>query len=179
MNSDRRLHQVLTIVPIGVLCTHLVSSVLENSPDSYNQELRKYAFGWTIPKWRFFAPNPGVQNVHLLIRETIPGQPAERWRDITPISSHTLLSVAWNPKSRGPKALFDAMQQLTLFQANNALFSWVATSEPYNLVSLAARKHTSEDRRSRYQFMILNVEPSAPEHVRMKPVLTSLWHDND
>ncbi|MFJ2767604.1 hypothetical protein [Streptomyces sp. NPDC087300] len=160
-------------VAVGVLTAHLVATVLQNTPDSYNQDLRKFTGGWPIPGWRFFAPNPGVQNVHLLIRETTPEGPTP-WRDVTPVVPHGWTQVLYNPRSRGPKALFDAMQQLSVMSANQADFSWVTQSLPYDLVLAASRAAAVEDAQA-LQFLLMNVFPSAPVEHRMKPILTSEW----
>ncbi|MFE5946323.1 hypothetical protein [Streptomyces sp. NPDC056480] len=160
-------------VAVGALAAHLVATVLQNTPDSYNQDMRTFTGGWPIPGWRFFAPNPGVQNVHLLVRETTDDGPTP-WRDVTPVVPHGWTQVLYNPRSRGPKALFDAMQQLSIMSANQADFSWVTQSLPYDLVLAASRAAVGEDARA-LQFLLMNVFPSAPADQRMKPILTSEW----
>jgi hypothetical protein len=172
---DDRIKSAAGAFAVGAIAVHLASTVLQNTPDSYNQDLRTFTGGWPIPGWRFFAPNPGVQNVHLLVRETdSDGTETTPWRDITPGVRHGWKQVLWNPESRGPKALFDAMQQLSVMSANQADFAWVTQSLPYRLVLSASRASVSDDS-SALQFLLMNVFPSAaPEH-RMKPILTSEW----
>ncbi|MEU5976246.1 hypothetical protein [Streptomyces sp. NPDC047315] len=160
---------------VGAIAAHLVSTVLQNTPDSYNQDLRKFTGGWPIPGWRFFAPNPGVQNVHLLVREVKSDETEPTpWRDVTPQVAHGWKQVVWNPASRGPKALFDAMQQLSVMSSNHAEFNWVTQSSPYRLVFSASRASAGDDARA-LQFLLMNVFPSAPPEQRMKPILTSEW----
>ncbi|CAL9573567.1 hypothetical protein SUDANB171_04867 [Streptomyces sp. enrichment culture] len=173
--TGNRIRGAAGAFAVGALAAHLVSTVLQNTPDSYNQDLRKFTGGWPIPGWRFFAPNPGVQNVHLLVRE-VPagGAPATPWRDVTPTVSHGWKQVLWNPGSRGPKALFDAMQQLSVMSANQADFTWVTQSLPYQLVFSASRA-AAADGSVALQFLLMNVFPSAPPEQRMKPILTSEW----
>ncbi|SCK51315.1 hypothetical protein H181DRAFT_04643 [Streptomyces sp. WMMB 714] len=174
MLSDR-IRSAAGTFAVGALAAHLVSTVLQNTPDSYNQDLRKFTGGWPIPGWRFFAPNPGVQNVHLLVREAVPDDDGTTpWRDVTPEVPHGWTQVLWNPGSRGPKALFDAMQQLSVMSANQADFSWVTQSVPYQLVFAASRAVAAENARA-LQFLLMNVFPSAPPDQRMKPILTSEW----
>lgn len=160
---------------VGALAAHLVATVLQNTPDSYNQDLRPFTGGWPLPGWRFFAPNPGVQNVHLLVREAKPGAAeATPWRDVTPRVSHGWKQVVWNPESRGPKALFDAMQQLSVMSSNQTDFTWVTQSLPYQLVFSASRAAVADDAVA-LQFLLMNVFPNAPVEHRMKPILTSEW----
>jgi hypothetical protein len=170
-----RIQKAAGTVAVGALAAHLVSTILQNTPDSYNQDLRIFTGGWTVPGWRFFAPNPGVQNVHLLVREVAPeGAQPTPWRDVTPEVPHGCVQVLWNPASRGPKALFDAMQQLSVMCANQAEFAWVTQSQPYRLVFSASRAAVADDSKA-LQFLLMNVFPSAPPDQRMKPILTSEW----
>ncbi|MBT2900934.1 MULTISPECIES: hypothetical protein [unclassified Streptomyces] len=172
---SNRIRGAAGVLAVGAVAAHMVSTVLQNTPDSYNQDLRQFTGGWPIPGWRFFAPNPGVQNVHLLVRDAKAGdaQPSP-WRDVTPKVPHGWTQVIWNPASRGPKALFDAMQQLSVMSANQAGFSWVTQSVPYQLVFSAGRASAADDAQA-LQFLLMNVFPSAPPESRMKPILTSEW----
>lgn len=160
------------------ISVHLVATLLQNTPDAFNLDLRRYTGGWTIPGWRFFAPNPGIQNVHLLAR-TAPLADAEAaaadWRDITPTIPHGVLNVAMNPKSRGPKALFDAMQQLTVLRGNYSAFDFLVTTTPYALIADAARGYLGDVHDSYFQFLLMNYFPSAEQGQRMAPVLISEW----
>ncbi|WP_374701053.1 DUF5819 family protein [Brevibacterium sp. 239c] len=46
--------------------------------------MRPYVGGWTVPGWRFFAPNPGNQNVHVLVRtRDAEGTQVSDWKDLT------------------------------------------------------------------------------------------------
>ncbi|MCJ1707113.1 DUF5819 family protein [Microbacterium sp. VKM Ac-2923] len=159
------------------LTAHLVATSLQNTPDSYNLDLRRYVGGWTIPGWRFFAPNPGVHNVHLLVR-TSSSKDAEEpgdWIDVTPATEHGILNVLLNPRSRGPKALFDAMQQLSVMQVNHSAMDWIVTSLPYRLVADATRGLIRDKEANLFQFLLMNYYPAAPPDQRMLPVLVSEW----
>lgn len=163
---------------MSLLTVHLAATVIENTPDSFNQDLRKYTGGWPLPGWRFFAPNPGIQNVHLLVRTMEQECDATGpWRDVTPSVSHGIRQMIWNPQSRGPKALFDAMQQLSVLNGNYAQFDWITSTQAYELVESAARSAVTETQgqTTHYQFLMMNVFPSAEEGARMKPIMTSEW----
>ncbi|AZZ50568.1 hypothetical protein C5E02_13190 [Rathayibacter rathayi] len=171
------VNRAVGVVAVGALTAHLIATTLFNTPDSFNLDLRRYVGGWTIPGWRFFAPNPGVQNVHLLVRTgdgTSPTAPS-LWQDVTPIIDHRALNVALNPRSRGPKALFDAMQQLSVMKSNYARFDWITTSTAYELVTDAARGLLPYRKTDRFQFLLMNYFPAAPEGQRMQPIIISRW----
>lgn len=170
-----RVRSLAHKIVVGTLAGHLLATVLQNTPDSYNQDLRTFTGGWPIPGWRFFAPTPGVQNVHLLVRHSVAkGSEPTPWRDITPTVGHGWRQVLINPGSRGPKALFDAMQQFSLMSANQADFSWVARTTTYQIVLAASRAAMVEEARH-FQFLLVNVFPSESSERQMRPIVTSEW----
>ncbi len=173
------LSRTMSGVAMCALSLHLIASILQNTPDSYNLDLRKFVGGWTLPGWRFFAPNPGVHNVHLLVR-TGSGDQSDSsmtdWRDVTPQVGHAWTNVLLNPKSRGPKALFDAMQQLSVMGANYSALEWIFGSLPYELVVDASRGLLPPGNDEAFQFLLLNYFPSGEDGKRMLPVLVSKWH---
>ncbi|MBM7412523.1 hypothetical protein JOE38_002346 [Clavibacter michiganensis] len=162
----------------AALSVHVIATILQNTPDSFNLDLRRYVGGWTIPGWRFFAPNPGIHNVHLLVRtsdDIAGGDVQTTWRDVTPSVPHGWSNLIINPQSRGPKALFDAMQQLTVMGANFTTLEWIRISLPYILVSDATRGILHSSGFTAFQFLLMNYQPSAPDGKRMLPVLISEW----
>lgn len=172
-----RVRGAIGTVAAGALTAHLIATTLFNTPDSFNLDLRRYVGGWTLPGWRFFAPNPGVQNVHLLVRtgdgETT-GAPSE-WQDVTPAIGHHITNVVFHPRSRGPKALFDAMQQLSVMKANYSRFDWITSSTPYELVTDAARGLLPARTSERFQFLLVNFFPSGADDQRIQPIMVSEW----
>ncbi len=174
-DTSRRLASVVGLV----LKVHVVATILQNTPDTHNQDLRNFVGRLPIPGWRFFAPNPGVQNVHLLVRTRgVNESDVTDWEDVTPVVDHGFLRVLWNPGSRGPKALFDAMQQVSVLRANYAKFDYVTSSDPYKLVATAAHKAVAGQAGRETQFLLLNDFPSVDEDTRMQPVMVSEWFDS-
>jgi hypothetical protein len=173
----REVRGAIGAVAASALTAHLIATTLFNTPDSFNLDLRRYVGGWTLPGWRFFAPNPGVQNVHLLVR-TGDGDPSgtpSQWQDVTPTIGHHITNVVFHPRSRGPKALFDAMQQLSVMKANYSRFDWITSSTPYELVTDAARGLLPFRTSERFQFLLVNFFPSAVDDQRIQPILVSEW----
>lgn len=167
------------VLASGGLTLHLAATILQNTPESFNQEMSAFVGGWPVPGWRFFAPNPGVHNVHLLIRTRDAHQNTSSWRDITPRANHGLTRVLWNPGSRGPKALFDAMQQLAAMGANSVSFEWVVSSTAYHLVAAAARASAENKEVNFLQFTLVNDFRSSPPSERMRPIIVSNWFPPD
>ncbi|MEP0262705.1 hypothetical protein [Dokdonia sp.] len=65
-----------------------------------------------LPRWSFFAPNPGVTDYHLLYRDKDKENECGRWKELPIASKRTLLGAIWNPKKRSKKALSDAVQTI-------------------------------------------------------------------
>lgn len=72
-------------------------------------------FHLVIPDWRFFAPDPGVYDHHLLVRGLNDAGEAGPWREITGIEDRQPLHAFWNPGQRGDKAVFDVCAELFRF----------------------------------------------------------------
>lgn len=174
---SRSVRRALGAAATGALTAHLIATTLFNTPDSFNLDLRRYVGGWTIPGWRFFAPNPGVQNVHLLVRTGAGETPAAstQWQDVTPTIGHHVLNVVFHPRSRGPKALFDAMQQLSVMKSNYSRFDFITSSTAYELVADAGRGLLPPGASDKFQFLLVNYFPSAPAEQRVQPILVSEW----
>lgn len=177
-----KLRETTSMLAVGALGLHLTGTFLNNTPDAYNLSLARFVGGWTLPGWRFFAPNPGVQNVHLLarVRSADSEHSATPWRDVTPRKSHHPVNMVWNPGSRAPKALFDCMQQLSVLTGNSADFGFIAQSTPYVMIRDFTRGRLQSaplDRDGEYfQFMVLNAFPSRQGPERMKPIVVSDWN---
>ncbi len=65
-----------------------------------------------IPRWNFFAPNPSMQDFHLLYRDRYPDGSVGRWSEPPRMKPNPIVSAFWNPGRRYNKALFDVTQHL-------------------------------------------------------------------
>lgn len=168
MKTSRLIEHGVTWALIG----HLGITVFQNTPDAHISMLHRFTFGWTIPQWRFFAPNPGTENVHILYRQQDNGTWSP-WTELPTRYRPTWHSGIWNPGNRGYKALFDAAQQLMTLSGHGATFDWVAQSPAYKLLAdVIAERLRSTTAAGTYQFMLATSTPEAgPEGV--KPILTS------
>lgn len=71
-----------------------------------------------LPKWNFFAPNPGTQDYHVFMRAfDSSGVPGE-WREHYPVEDRSFTSSFWNPKKRYRKTIADLVQIANLTTAN-------------------------------------------------------------
>lgn len=65
-----------------------------------------------VPRWHFFAPRPGTEDIHLLYRDRLPDGRVTRWREVLAPAPPLLVGAIWNPDKRHNKALLDATQEL-------------------------------------------------------------------
>lgn len=64
-----------------------------------------------LPKWTFFAPNPGSTDYHLVYRD-FTGDAATPWRELPVIVPNSGWRWLWNPRKRVSKALTDCTQNI-------------------------------------------------------------------
>ena len=154
------------------LAAHISLTVFENSPDA------KVAFGTRskflarLPQWRFFAPNPGVDNTHL-IQRTMTGGHWGDWAEVPFTNPLQWFSIVWNPGSRAPKALFDTVQQLRLMADLGVSFEWAVQTSAYQLIEeLVGELCVRSGARESFQFMILTTRPGDIQST-MQPILVS------
>lgn len=163
------------------LAVHITITVLDNIPENQvSLGIRLPAFR-KIPQWRFFAPNPGMEDIYLMYRTrdslaSLWG----RWKDIPLQVKQAPLNFVWNPGSRSFKALFDATEQLRRLAAYRAPDDFVYDSEGYNLVADFVEATALADRntdgvRFSYQFMLLSSLPGATPDAtpQPRPILVS------
>jgi hypothetical protein len=175
MRIDRALY---TGVAVG-LATHVVLTVIENSPDTKVRFSTRSKLLSKLPQWRFFAPNPGVDNTHLMYRtRTRTGEEWGRWEEIPFTNPIKWYALVWNPGSRAPKALFDTVEQLRVTAGLGGSYDWTTGTPAYRLLEdvirdLCVNKGVGRGAdAAHFQFMILTTRPGETHSV-MQPVLVS------
>jgi hypothetical protein len=163
---------------IGV---HVVLTILENSPDGKIGLGRRVSAFSILPQWRFFAPNPGIDNSHLFARIR-PSEDAI-WADWIELRIENPLrpySALWNPGGRAPKALFDSIQQMKILEGFGGSYDWAVRSIAYQVIRLYTKEHlkraasaqgTFMVENGEFQFMLLTSRPGETESI--EPVLVS------
>lgn len=101
-----------------------------------------------VPRWTFFAPNPGEFDYHLLFRDFDDAElPVTPWREIRAPARRSLLSALWNPEKRYRKGVIDCCQSCVPSRGRNGT---VRTSVPYlallNVVMAEPRVHGAHAR---------------------------------
>lgn len=178
--SRALVRDVARIMMQTALAVHIAITVLDNIPENQvSLGIRLPAFR-KIPQWRFFAPNPGMEDIYLMYRTRDTATEWSPWKDIPLQVKQAPMNFVWNPGSRSFKALFDATEQLRRLAAYRAPDDFVYDSEGYNLVadfveSTALADRNADDTEIRYQFMLLSSLPGATPNAapQPRPILVS------
>jgi hypothetical protein len=145
---------LLNDVLAGVFLVWLVLTALGQLPCSWARAVRT-ADRWTLlPRWNFFAPNPGSDDFILACRYYVPDGVTD-WRLLCCPSARSFMDAIWHPQKVETKALSDVVEALR--ETTSALldsprlveFSW-----PYIVLSRCCSIHTPPAA-TRFQFAVL------------------------
>ena len=76
--------------------------------DRFRDPLGRWDALGLLPRWNFFAPNPGTHDFHLLIRDCVRPDVFTNWTRVEiGLASRSWVSALWYPGGREPKALYD------------------------------------------------------------------------
>lgn len=108
-----------------------------------------------LPKFTFFAPNPGHTDYHLLYRDSLADTTLTEWIEVPLAQERTLLAAFWNPQKRFSKSTLDLTQALITsgsksVEDDNALILSIPYLLLLNYVTSLARPSMSRAR----QFVI-------------------------
>jgi hypothetical protein len=159
-----------------LLGAHIGITFFHNSPDTRVNAARLLPILTGLPQWRFFAPNPGVEDTLLFFRARSTVGRWGQWQEFRVSPRLPWHGLVWNPGSRAAKVLFDAGQQMVLQVQHGVPFELAPHSEAYRLVKdlVAERVRGSGEV---LQFMVALRKPQAADPVGMiRPVLVSLEH---
>ena len=65
-----------------------------------------------VPRWTFFAPNPGIRDYHLIIRDKNSDGVLHEWLPVPISPARPRIAFVWNPPQRQKKIVSDAIQSL-------------------------------------------------------------------
>jgi hypothetical protein len=98
----------------GVLSAWAVLIALRQA-DRLNGLISKFdGTGLEIPNCRFFGPNPGSLDRHLLFREKRPDGTTSSWREVSVGGRRRPHDLIWGPQRRLEKAVIDLCAYLLL-----------------------------------------------------------------
>ncbi|WP_370420621.1 hypothetical protein AB8O64_20945 [Streptomyces sp. QH1-20] len=169
-----REHVKVAAVTAGLTGWLLATTVSQCPDQRFDALLRRGRLRIPVPNWRFFGPNPGVKDIHLLYRNLADEKPGA-WQEVPVTQDRPWYALAWNARNRAPKALFDACQDISLVArayANN--LDVVGRTPGYRCLADYIRQHlTHTEGASAAQFLLMESYPTSLTEREMKPVFAS------
>jgi hypothetical protein len=163
----------LWYLPVAWLGTHVALTFFENTPDAKTSFANRSRTLSRLPQWRFFAPNPGVDNTHLMCR-TYVDDAWSPWQQLPISSSVRWYSLVWNPGNRAPKVLFDSVQQLRVLGSMGVHLDLVSRNDAYLLLEdIVHQQFVGEPGVDATQFMIMTSRPEVEGVSHIEPIMVS------
>lgn len=159
----------------GIIAAHAVLTVLDNLPDGKISLGVELPFIGRLPQWRFFAPNPGVEDLHVMFRHRSgDDQPWAQWLEYPTAVEPSQLAFLWNPRSRRPKALFDIINQLRVMSSYPWAFPVAVRSPGFHLICIEVGRHCRQafPSAAEFQFMALVSRPGEGRD-GLRPIMVS------
>lgn len=72
--------------------------------------INRYLKLWPI--WTFFAPNPGMFDIHVLYRDVDEDSKLSKWSEVNIIVERKPHHIIWNPHKRYTKLIVDAVSYI-------------------------------------------------------------------
>jgi hypothetical protein len=105
-----------------VLGTWFVASAVKQEPTRRSKLSERIdPHGVFLPDWRFFAPQPGTYDNHLLFRDELADGTVTEWKEVLVAGERTLRHAFWHPNRRGEKIVFDTMNEIIKITQEPAL----------------------------------------------------------
>lgn len=106
----------ISIVVSVVVMSWLILTVIAQFR-SISARISRFDIFRLIPIWTFFAPNPGVVDYHLVIRDRRRDGSLSNWAGINIASERHSTNIFWNPQKRPKKIILDVVQSLIIITA--------------------------------------------------------------
>ena len=103
---------------IGIGIWLLLTLIYQHS--TYGAVVARFDIFRLLPRWTFFAPNPGVADYHLIVRDRDSAEKPGKWRAVEFAKDRHYSNILWNPQKRPKKILSDAVQLLKAISRSSA-----------------------------------------------------------
>ena len=114
--------QVVSVAMATVFAAWLLLSILYQVRPIANR-LGRYDRLGLLPRWTFFAPNPGIYDHHIIYRECDParvqdvlahgtGDGLSGWKQLDGLCSGYNVPLVWNPQRRVTKTITDVVNAM-------------------------------------------------------------------
>ena len=92
----------------------IINQFYEHLHPGWFTRLKVWDFFSVLPKWTFFAPNPGRYDNRILYRDKLQDGQKSDWMELPLIEKRGWLSAIWNPHKRLTKGVSDAVHEMAV-----------------------------------------------------------------
>jgi hypothetical protein len=124
----------LELVILALYIVWFLLSVANQFQRASRSRLAPFLSVLLVPRWTFFAPNPGHSDYFLEYRDHTEDLFSTPWQRVSVLEERTLLGAIWNPNRRQSKLLFDVTQSLQVSALAMEDPEGICVSIPYLLV---------------------------------------------
>lgn len=172
------LKELIIVLIVSLLVVWFTLSVVfqfytDSFSPSWLSVIVRYDVFHLLPRWTFFAPNPGTSDYHLLYRDQKEDGTISGWVEIPMVEERKPLSFIWNPEKRSKKILLDVTMSLIQTSQGLGQSKVLIISLPYLILLNVVVHYGHKTRGIRRQFVLAETfwEYTAP-HV----LLVSAFH---
>ncbi|WP_432037469.1 hypothetical protein [Streptomyces cucumeris] len=131
----------------------------------------------TLPISTFFAPNPGSNDTHLLIRNRLADGGVSVWTEQAMTQVRSVRQMVWHPGRRGEKALLDIVTDLTAVLREERRVEYVQMTVPYlSLLNFVTHQGEHVPDAVQVQFLLVS-SAGCDEGEEPTTLLASAFHD--
>ncbi len=133
------MQYIISSLAIFILLVWLIVTVIDAIPINsriLNRLHDLYFISPFIPRWTFFAPNPGVHDFYLLYRDVADEEHPGPWQHLTHLNTSWNFSrILWNSTKRECKALADVTVSLAcMWSEDDKTNDTIKLSIPYIII---------------------------------------------
>jgi len=103
---------IFGILVCGVLAVWFVLSVLNQFTNIELWPVRRWDYFSLLPKWTFFAPNPGTNDYDVLYRDGYADGTVSEWTEARLSRAKNFITPFWHPDKRLRKVVTDTMRSV-------------------------------------------------------------------
>jgi hypothetical protein len=143
------------IVGAVLLLWLICSAVNQFSLKWFSKHVTQYDHFMLLPRWTFFAPNPGCTDYRLLYRNYDEDERPSEWCEVPVVRRRSLLDALWNPDKRRSKGIYDLVQSLMQIRRDIDEPAVLMTSIPYVALAHFIDQLPRDENVQRRQFIIV------------------------
>lgn len=131
---------IVHIAIISFFSVWLVATVINQFNYNWVRVLREIDIFHILPRWTFFAPNPGTSDYHILFRQMDDDNNISEFHEVPVYGKKKFFTFLWNPQKRAKKSLIDLSVDMKRLVSINRLnpeniklsFNYIAFLNFYN-----------------------------------------------